>query len=170
MFVHFSKHGNLFHEWVVHSLLLDQYLRIYGTIVDYFMLADVDHGPLKHFLEGRMIFVGVNDVLGSCNFDGLNEIVLIVVDVDVPEEAEVVGGAQPLEVDPEDHDGESDEPEGHEEDVGCHTHEDCQQLQDVVGCDGLMAEEEATEQGGQLKIKLESVHVLARNERHVRCG
>jgi hypothetical protein len=40
----------------------------------------------------------------------------------------------------------------------------------VVGGDGMMAEEEATEEGGQLKMKLESVKILARNERHARCG
>jgi len=48
------------------------------------MLAYVDHSPLKHFLERRMVFVGTNYVLGSCIFDRLNEILLIVIDVDVP--------------------------------------------------------------------------------------
>lgn len=121
------------------------------------MLAYVDHGPLQHLLACGMIFVWVNYVLCSRDFDGLNQIVLVVIDVDVPEEAEVVGGAQPLEVDPEDDDGEPDEPEGQEEDVGCDAQEDCQELQDVVGGKGGMAEEEATEEGGQLKRELGSV-------------
>ena len=170
MFINFSEHCHLFHEWVVHSLLLHQYLRSHSAIIYYLMLADVDHSPLKHLLERRMIRVGVNNVLGSGNFDGLDEIVLIVVDIDVPKEAEIVGGAKPLEVDPEDHDGEPDKPEGHEADVGCHTHEHGQQLQDFIGCDGLMAEEEATEQGGELKMISESVTLQVSNERHVRCG
>lgn len=119
MFLHLSKHCDLLHEWVAHSLLLHEYLGSHGAIVYDFMLAYVDHGPLQHFLARRMILIGVNNkILGGGVLDGLDEILLVVVDVDVAEEAEVVGGAQALQVDAEDHNGEADEPEGYEEDVG----------------------------------------------------
>jgi hypothetical protein len=117
------------------------------------MLAYVDHGALQHFLARRMILLRVvkNNVLGGGVLDGLDQVLFIVVDVDVAEEAEVVGSAQALQVDAEDDHGEADEPEGHKEDVGGNTEEDCEELQEINGREGVVAEEEATEEGAKLK-------------------
>jgi hypothetical protein len=155
VFLDLSKHGDLLHEWVADSLLFHEYLRCHRPpiIVYDFVLAYVDDGALQHFLARRMLLLRVveNNVLSGGVLDGLNQVLLVVVDVDVAEEAEVVGGAEPFEVDAEDDDGETDEPEGHKEDVGCHTSKYCHQLQDLIGCEGVMAEEEATEEVAKLK-------------------
>jgi hypothetical protein len=76
VFLDFSKHGDLLHEWVAHRLLLHEYLGCHGPpiIVYDFVLAYVDYGALQHFLARRMLLLGIvkNNVLGGGILDGLN--------------------------------------------------------------------------------------------------